>query len=79
MEQKKLKLVQYKQIVLEKLITDTNNPTNRQIKEWTDMHIRPNKLISVMQREGLISIEMVHEGKTVRRIITPLESQIDTL
>ena len=79
MQQTKLKLVHYKQILLDKLKTDTNNPTNRKIKEWTDTHIRPNKLISVMEKEGLIKIEMVQEGKTVRRVITPLVSQIHTI
>lgn len=79
MEQTKLKLVQYKQILLDKLKTDTDNPTNRQIKEWTADHIRPNRLIHTMEREGLLKIDMVQEGKTVRRIITPLINQIHTI
>jgi len=73
---KTLKLVHYKQLVLDKVRTDTNNPTNRKIIEWTDTHIRPNRLIHTMEREGLIKIEMVHEGKTVRRVITPLIDKI---
>jgi len=73
---KTLKLVHYKQMVLDKIKTDTNNPTNRKIVEWTDTHIRPNRLIHTMEREGLIDIEMVKEGKTVRRILTPKVSKI---
>jgi len=76
MEKTKLKLVQYKQILLDKLRTDTNNPTNRIIKEWTADHIRPNRLIHTMEREGLVKIEKVQEGKTVRRYIIP---QVDTI
>jgi len=63
-------------MVLDKIKTDTNNPTNRKIVEWTDTHIRPNRLIHTMEREGLIDIEMVKEGKTVRRILTPKVSKI---
>ena len=66
-------LTHYKQVVLEKIKTDTNNPTNRKIIEWTDTHIRPNRLIHTMEREGAIKIRMVKEGKTVRRVLTPIE------
>jgi hypothetical protein len=66
-------LSHYKLVVLEKIKTDTNNPTNRKIIEWTDTHIRPNRLIHTMEREGAIKIEMVKEGKTVRRVLTPIE------
>ena len=72
----KLKLVNYKQIVLDRIVTDTNNPTDRKIKEWTDMYIRPGRLIHTMEKEGLIKIEYVIIGKTVRRIITPLVNKI---
>ena len=72
----KLKLVHYKQTVLDKIRTENNNPNDRHIKEWTDTHIRPKRLIHTMEKEGLIKIEMVHEGKTVRRMLTPLIDQI---
>ena len=72
----KLKLVHYKQAVLDKLKTEKKDPTNRKIKEWTDTHIRPNRLIHTMEKEGLIRIEMVQDGKTVRRMLTPLIDKI---
>jgi len=74
--EKILTLKAYKQILLDKLRTDTNNPTNRTIKQWTADHIRPNRLIHTMEREGLVKIEKVQEGKTVRRYIIP---QVDTI
>lgn len=66
-----MKLVHYKQLVLDKIQTETDNPTNRKIVQWTDTHIRPNRLIHTMEQEGLISIEYVTEGKTVRRVLKP--------
>lgn len=72
----KLKLVHYKQAVLDKLKTEKKDPTNRKIKEWTDTHIRPNRLIHTMEKEGLIRIQMVQDGKTVRRMLTPLIDKI---
>ena len=74
--EKILKLVHYKQIVLDKIATVNNNPNNRHIVEWTDTHIRPNRLIHTMEAEGLIKIEMVHDGKTVRRMLIPLVKKI---
>jgi len=79
METKAMKLVHYKQIVLDKIKTDTNNPTNRKIKQWTADHIRANRLIHTMEKERLIKIEMVQDGKTVRRVLTPLVTRIDTI
>ena len=76
MENRKLTLVHYKQAILDKLKTEKRDPTNRKIIEWTDTHIRPNKLINVMKKEGLIKIEMVQDGKTVRRMLTPLTDKI---
>jgi len=69
--EKILTLEAYKQILLDKLKTDTNNPTNRTIKQWTADHIRPNRLIHTMEREGLLEIVKVQEGKTVKRILIP--------
>jgi len=69
--EKILTLKAYKQILLDKLKTDTNNPTNRTIKEWTSDHIRPNRLIHTMEREGLLEIVKVQEGKTIKRILIP--------
>lgn len=76
MEYRKLTLVHYKQMILDKLKTEKKDPTNRKIKEWTDTHIRPVRLIHTMEKEGLIKIEMVREGQTVRRVLTPLIDQI---
>ena len=69
--EKILTLEAYKQILLDKLKTDTNNPTNRTIKQWTADHIRPNRLIHTKEREGLLEIVKVQEGKTVKRILIP--------
>jgi hypothetical protein len=68
-------LEHYKNIVLEKIV-DRQDPNDRHIKEWTSSHIQVNRLLKQMQKEGLLKIEMVHDDKTVRRVLTPLVEKI---
>lgn len=66
-------LKHYKSIVLEKIVHDSD-PNDRHIKEWTSSNIQVKRLLRDMEREGLIKIEMVQDGKTVRRMLTPLKN-----
>lgn len=70
-----LNLVHYKTIILDKIAHDSD-PNDRHIKEWTTPDIQVKRLLKDMVREGLISIKWKEEGKTVRRIITPLVNKI---
>lgn len=73
--QMSLNLVHYKTIILDKIVHDSD-PNDRHIKEWTTPDIQVKRLLKDMVREGLISIKWKEEGKTVRRIITPLVNKI---
>ena len=72
----KIKLVHFKQIILDKLKTEKRDPTNRKIREWLDRKVDVKTFLRYMQKEGLIKIEMVQDGKTVRRMLTPLVDKI---
>ena len=63
-----LTLSHYKTIILEKILEDSD-PNDRHIKEWTSSHIQVNRLLKEMQKEGLITIELVKDGKTIRRVL----------
>jgi len=68
-------LVHYKTIILEKIVHDSD-PNDRHIKEWTSPDIQVKRLLKDMVREGLISINYKKDGKTVRRVLTPLVEKI---
>ena len=63
-----LTLSHYKTIILEKILEDSD-PNDSHIKEWTSSHIQVNRLLKEMQKEGLITIELVEDGKTIRRVL----------
>ena len=69
------KLVHHKQQVLNN-IKLKSDPNWRHIREWTDDHIQPKRLIRDMIREGYISQEYETVGKTVKRHLKPL---VDTI
>ena len=75
-----LKFTHYKTIILEKILHDSD-PNDRHIREWTGTQQFPQKfvarLLKEMEREGLITIELVNDRGTIRRILTPTGKRID--
>ncbi len=68
-------LVHYKQKVLDQILIKSD-PNDRHIREWTDQHIQVKRLLRDMVRDKLIRIEYEHKGKTVKRHLKQLVSQI---
>lgn len=63
-------LKHYKQIVKDKIVTDTDNPQNWRIKKWLgDETIHIKRLLNDMVREGLITIHYEEDRGKVKRII----------
>ena len=60
----------YKQIIKDKIVTETDNPQNWRIKKWIDddsIHIK--RLLNDMVRENLITIHYEEDRGKVKRII----------
>jgi hypothetical protein len=70
-----MQLTHYKQRVLDQIQLDSD-PNDRHIKEWTRQDIQVKRLLRDMAREGLIKIEYIKSGGTVRRILTPIITKI---
>ena len=68
-------LTHYKQQVLDRIQLDSD-PNDRHIKEWTSHDIQVKRLLRDMARDRLIKIEYIKRGGTVKRILTPIITQI---
>ena len=68
-------LVHYKQKILD-MITQDQDPNDRHIKEWTDVHVQPKRLLRDMERQGYIRITHEWHGKTCRRKLIKLVDKI---
>ena len=72
-------LKHYKTIILENIIHDSD-PNDYHIKRWIKApHLQIKRLLKDMEREGLITIQMVNDRGCVRRILTPTGKGIDTI
>lgn len=64
-------LKHHKQIIKDKIVTETNNPQNWRIKKWIkDDYINVKRLIKDMERENLITIRYENDNGKIRRILT---------
>jgi len=68
-------LTHYKQRVLDRIQLDSD-PNDRHIREWTSHDIQVKRLLRDMARDRLIKIEYIKRGGTVKRILTPIITQI---
>ena len=68
-------LTHYKQRVLDRIQLDSD-PNDRHIREWTSHDIQVKRLLRDMARDRLIKIEYIKRGCTVKRILTPIITQI---
>ena len=68
-------LVHYKQTILDRIKLKPD-PNNRRIRQWTDTHVEPNRLIKDMQREGYIRIKHEWHGGTCKRMLIGLVDHI---
>jgi hypothetical protein len=69
------KLVHYKQTILDRVKLDPD-PNDRHIREWTDTHVKPKRLLRDMEREGYIKVTYEMHGKTCKRMIHRLVNNI---
>jgi hypothetical protein len=70
MIKRKITLRHYKEIVLDKIKTDTDNPQTYKVKKWiNDDTINVKRLLKDMEREKLISISFVEDRGKVKRIL----------
>ena len=63
-------LKHYKQIIKDRIETDTDNPQNWKLKKWIgDESVQIKRLLNDMVRENLITIHYEEDRGKVRRIL----------
>lgn len=67
-------LKHYKDLILQKIKTETDNPQDWKLKQWIgNESINPVRLIKDMQREGTIQIEFEDDRGKIRRRLKVLK------
>ena len=67
-----MKLQHYKQVVLDGIRSDTDNPQNWRLQKWVnEPTINVKRLLKDMEREGLIEITFTNDRGKIRRILKP--------
>ena len=68
-----MSLRHYREIIVDKVSSETNNPQNWRIKTWlNNPNIHVKRLLNDMVREGVIEITFENDRGKIRRIIKAL-------
>ena len=68
-----MSLRHYREIIVDKVSSETNNPQNWRIKTWlNNPNIHVKRLLKDMVRDGVIEITFENDRGKIRRIIKAL-------